>query len=84
MQHRLRRFAALWHRQSASHSAHIINEFIEEELLSGDHIWNLGLLMWKLLEDVSLFDRPRGQMVNSMRMSTLRKWFRSWEIYPRS
>ncbi|OAA67875.1 protein kinase domain protein [Niveomyces insectorum RCEF 264] len=23
-------------------------------------IWNLGLLMWNLLEDVSLFDRPAG------------------------
>ncbi|KAG8423702.1 hypothetical protein J3458_000574 [Metarhizium acridum] len=24
-------------------------------------IWNLGLLMWNLLEDVSLFDRPAGE-----------------------
>ncbi|KJZ75964.1 hypothetical protein HIM_04788 [Hirsutella minnesotensis 3608] len=24
-------------------------------------IWNLGLLMWNLLEDVNLFDRPAGQ-----------------------
>ncbi|KAF5707384.1 kinase domain-containing protein [Fusarium mundagurra] len=24
-------------------------------------IWNLGLLMWNLLEDISLFDRPAGK-----------------------
>ncbi|POR39058.1 Serine/threonine-protein kinase SRPK [Tolypocladium paradoxum] len=24
-------------------------------------IWNLGLLMWNLLEDISLFDRPAGE-----------------------
>ncbi|KID93619.1 protein kinase domain protein, partial [Metarhizium majus ARSEF 297] len=24
-------------------------------------IWNLGLLMWNLMEDVSLFDRPAGE-----------------------